>query len=343
MAYLLSDTPALTFDDVSLVPVTGGHDVLSRSEIDINYSKVKLASPIIVAPMRSVVDVNNIALFERFGLTAFLFENELTDDELKKATHLNLRLSDLQKLVEGPWSRTTLVLQKMMNHVWCLDLANGHNSALISKALLYLTVLSAYSDRRLYSLLSNCIVGNVATPAGYQKLASQGFGYVRVGIGGGSACTTRQETGIGVPTLQSIIDIAKVKTEDCKVIADGGIRMPGDVVKALAFGADYAMLGGYFAGTTDSPGYDKSTGEVFFYGEASARAKGHSGRVEGAEHRSVATESLETRSTRLIEGISSGLAYLGVSRLDDLSTAKVNVVRLTNSGVREASPHWRSS
>lgn len=343
MSCSLNDSPALTFDDVSLVPVTGGHDVLSRSEVNINYTKLSLSSPIIVAPMRSVVDVSNIAIFEKFGFTAFLFENGLTDDELKRATHLNLRLSDLQKLVEGPWSRTTLILQKMMNHVWCLDLANGHNSALISQALLYLTVLSAYSDRRLYSLLSNCIVGNVATAAGYSKLASQGFGYVRVGIGGGSACTTRQETGIGVPTLQSIIDISRVKTEDCKVVADGGIRTPGDVVKALAFGADYAMLGGYFAGTTDSPGYDQSTGEVSFYGEASARAKGHSGRVEGAEHRSIATDSLENRSTRLIEGISSGLAYLGVAELDKLSKAHIKAVRLTNNGVKEAAPHWRNS
>ena len=95
------------------------------------------------------------------------------------------------------------------------------------------------------------MAGNVATYAGADYLASCGADIIKVGIGGGSVCTTRIKTGFGVPNLTAIKDCTRV---DRSVVADGGIRNPGDIVKALAFGADFVMIGSMLAGTRPTPG-----------------------------------------------------------------------------------------
>ena len=108
------------------------------------------------------------------------------------------------------------------------------------------------------------MAGNVATLEAFDALASWGADSVRVGIGGGSICSTRIVTGHGVPTLQSVMECAK-SSYDTKIIADGGIKTSGDIVKALAAGADFVMIGSMLAGTKESPGEIRATlnGEKF--------------------------------------------------------------------------------
>ena len=99
------------------------------------------------------------------------------------------------------------------------------------------------------------MAGNVATLEGFNSLAEAGADSIRVGVGGGSICSTRIQTGHGMPTLQSVLECSKSEY-DCLVIADGGIKNSGDIVKALAAGADATMVGRLFAGTTEAPGGD---------------------------------------------------------------------------------------
>ena len=133
------------------------------------------------------------------------------------------------------------------------------------------------------------IAGNVATLQGFNDLADWGAHGIRVGVGGGSICSTRIKTGHGVPTLQSVIDCAS-SDRDAALIADGGIKTSGDVAKAIAAGADFVMLGSLLAGTDETPGEkvwspEKGTWVYPYRGMASVEAqidwRGHTASVEG--------------------------------------------------------------
>jgi IMP dehydrogenase len=198
---------------------------------------------------------------------------------------------------------------------------------------------------------SSCIMaGNVATYAGADYLASCSADIVKVGIGGGSVCTTRIKTGFGVPNLTAIKNCSRV---DRSVVADGGIRYAGDIVKALAFGADFVMVGSMLAGTRPTPGpviskkgRDGEQIKVKTYrGMASSdvQQEYHGGIAEWKTAEGVATEVAYREDENeiiadIIGGLRSGLTYGGAATIEELQR-KLDYIEITPAGRTESLAH----
>jgi IMP dehydrogenase len=219
---------------------------------------------------------------------------------------------------------------------FCVDVAHGH-ARYVGRMLKQLREL----------LPEGCIMaGNVATYAGADYLAQCGADLIKVGIGGGSVCTTRIKTGFGVPMLTSIQDCARV---DRSIIADGGIRTPGDIVKALAFGADFCMIGGLLAGTKPTPGavLSDGSGQKFkeYRGMASREAQedflGNMSEWKTAEGVSTRVPYRETENeiiADLVGGLRSGLTYGGAASIRELQR-KLIYIEVSTFGRIESLPH----
>ena len=200
------------------------------------------------------------------------------------------------------------------------------------------------------------IAGNVVTAQGVQELVQAGASAVKVGVGAGSICTTRVISGAGMPQLTAIHDCAKAARDlGVPLIADGGIKYSGDIVKAIAAGADVVMLGSLLAGLDESPGdvvlfegrrfkdYRGmgSLGAMQGYGrDRYATAQSGSGKLvpEGIEGRIPYKGNLHDYIFQLVGGLRSGMGYAGAASLEDLRT-KSRLVRITNAGLIESHPH----
>jgi IMP dehydrogenase len=224
-----------------------------------------------------------------------------------------------------------------------IDIANGHH--------VLMEEMVKYVKRKAPGL--KIMAGNVATGEGYRFLAEDlGVDAVRVGIGGGSICKTRIQTGFGVPTLASVIDCYKMKIgrPDCKasIIADGGIKYPADVVKSLVAGADAVIAGSLFAGTKEAPGdiIYTNDGKAWksYRGMASAEVqmdrKGglKPGTVaEGVSQLTPYKGSLERVVNEFVGGLRSGMAYANSMTITELRD--IEMIRITSSGVSESHAH----
>jgi len=201
------------------------------------------------------------------------------------------------------------------------------------------------------------IGGNVATAEATKALVKAGVDAVKVGIGPGSICTTRVIAGIGVPQLTAIMDCAEIlRDTDVKLIADGGIKFSGDIVKALAAGADVVMLGGLLAGTDESPGemvhYQGRSYKVYRgMGSIGAMKEGSKDRYfqediddslklvpEGVEGQVPYRGSLSLVIYQLMGGIKSGMGYIGTKNLMELKT-KAKFIKITAQGLKESHAH----
>jgi IMP dehydrogenase len=201
------------------------------------------------------------------------------------------------------------------------------------------------------------IVGNVATADGTRDLIAAGADAVKVGMGPGSACTTRVVAGVGVPQISAIMECAAVATpQGVPIIADGGIKYSGDAVKALAAGAHSVMIGNLLAGTEESPGetilLEGRTYKVYRgMGSLSAMSSGRGDRYfqEGVKDlKKLVAEGIEARVPykgqvanviyQLMGGLRAGMGYCGVTNTEELRT-KTRFVRITHAGLRESHPH----
>ncbi|MDK0751056.1 IMP dehydrogenase [Clostridium perfringens] len=225
-----------------------------------------------------------------------------------------------------------------------LDTAHGHSKGVIEGVK---RIKAKYPELQV-------IAGNVATPEAVRDLAEAGADCVKVGIGPGSICTTRIVAGVGVPQLTAVMDCAEEgKKLGIPVIADGGLKYSGDIVKALAAGACAAMMGSIFAGCEEAPGaieiYQGRSYKVYRgMGSLGAMAKGSSDRYfqngtkkfvpEGVEGRIAYKGHLADTIYQLIGGIKSGMGYLGAPTLDNLYE-NANFVVQTSAGFRESHPH----
>ena len=198
------------------------------------------------------------------------------------------------------------------------------------------------------------IGGNVATAEGTRDLISAGADCVKVGIGPGSICTTRVVAGIGVPQITAILDCAEeAHMHGIPIIGDGGIKYSGDIVKAIACGADVIMIGSLFAGTEESPGdieiYQGRSFKVYRgMGSLGAMKEGSKDRYfqeneqklvpEGIEGRVPYKGSLSETVYQLIGGLKAGMGYCGTRDITELKT-KTKFIRITSAGLRESHPH----
>tara|TARA_B100000579_G_C22652260_1_gene766815 strand:- start:59 stop:943 length:885 start_codon:yes stop_codon:yes gene_type:complete len=242
--------------------------------------------------------------------------------------------------VTGDFEERAVELVKAGANVICVDVAHGHHA---------LTKTCLKKLRKLLGDKIHIMAGNIATLEAFNDLSDWGADSIRVGIGGGSICSTRIQTGHGVPTLQSVIDCSRTD-RDSLLIADGGIKNSGDMVKALAAGADLVMCGSLLSGTDETPGdiIRSSSGRTrkVYRGMASREAqeswRNSVGSVEGIATTVDVKGPAENILLGLAWGIRSGLSYSGASNLAELRT-KAIFVQQTPAGAKESSTHILSA
>lgn len=227
-----------------------------------------------------------------------------------------------------------------------VDTAHGHSEGVLRAVA---KLRDAFPDVDL-------VAGNVGTAEGAAALAERGADAVKVGVGPGSICTTRVVTGVGVPQLTAVLDAVHGVAEKVPVLADGGVRYSGDIVKALAAGAGCVMVGSALAGTEESPGEaflleGRRFKTVRGMGSLSAMEEGSADRYfqeAGTAARKLVPEGIEARVPykgpvsdtvfQLVGGLRSGMGYCGAADLAELR-AKARFVRVTSGGLRESHPH----
>jgi IMP dehydrogenase len=229
--------------------------------------------------------------------------------------------------------------------VLVVDTAHGHSVGVLDAVS---RVREAFPDVQI-------IAGNVATRSGAAALVERGVDAVKVGVGPGSICTTRVVTGVGVPQLTAVLDAVEGAAGEVPVIADGGIKYSGDMVKALAAGAHSVMMGSMLAGTDESPGESfllegRRFKTLRGMGSLGAMQEGSADRYfqESGDARKFVPEGIEGRVEykgavadtiyQLVGGLRSGMGYLGCADLDALRT-ETQFMRITGGGLRESHPH----
>jgi len=330
-----------SFDDVLLAPRFS--DIASRWSVDIgnNLSEsIRLKLPVISSPMDTVTEGPMASTMSNAGGLGIIHRYNSIEEQASIVSDAFRSTGDMNIAaaigVTGDYEARACALWDAGSRIICIDVAHGHHS-LVKRAM---SVIREIMGEKVHLM-----VGNVATLEAFDALAAWGADSIRVGIGGGSICSTRLVTGHGVPTFQSILDCAKT-TYDVKIIADGGIKTSGDMVKAFAAGADFVMVGSMLAGTKETPG------EVFFgkagkkykvyRGMASAAAqsawKGVSSTPEGVSTTVPYRGSAEDLLQNIAGGIRSGLSYSGARSLAELRS-KASFVLQTSSGQVESSTH----
>tara|TARA_R100000234_G_C4993627_1_gene176758 strand:- start:256 stop:1278 length:1023 start_codon:yes stop_codon:yes gene_type:complete len=328
----------LSYDDVLLVPQYSS--IRSRSEIDISAKLgkgVELQLPIFASPMDTVSESGMATAMSKVGACAIIHRYNTIQEQVNEIHKVSApRTIGAAIGISGDYLDRASALVEAGADFLCVDVAHGHH-IMMKEALRKL--------RRLFGKNYHIMAGNVATLRGINDLADWGADSVRCNIGGGSICSTRIQTGHGLPGLQTIIECAKTD-RNVKIIADGGIKNSGDMVKALAAGADAVMVGSLLAGTTETPGDilmdAKGSRWKTYRGMASKEAqvewRGKYSSFEGVATRVPCRGSVQIILEDLEKGIRSGFSYTGARNLRELQ-AKAQFVEQTTSGLSESRTH----
>jgi len=334
----------LTYDDVLLVPQYS--DIESRRQISLagNLTNTALRIPIVSSPMDTVTEHSMCTAVDKSGALGIIHRYNAVDEQVtqaKTAKQNGAKNIGAAVGVTGDYIERATALYEAGVQVLCIDVAHGHH-ILVKNAIS--TLRGVLGDN------VHIMAGNVATLDGFNALAEWGADSVRCNIGGGSICTTRIQTGHGVPGLHTIFECASsVYAGNVKIVADGGIRSSGDAVKALAAGADFVMLGSLLAGTTEAPGtLIQNFGDVkgqsrkVYRGMASADAqndwRGRTSSLEGVATTIPYKGNVVKILENLENGIRSGLSYSGARSINDLHR-KATFIRQTDAGRTESSAH----
>ena len=332
---------AVTYDDMLLVPQYS--DITSRSEVNISSwfnSRHSLELPIIASPMDTVSEVDmSIAMAQAGGLAVIHRYNTIPEQGAlvsQVASHASTSLTAAAIGVTADYLERATAVVSLGATMLCVDVAHGHHF-MMKKTLEQL--------RKNFGEDIYIIAGNVCTLEGINDVADWGADAVRCNIGGGSICSTRTVTGHGLPGLQTIFDCARTD-RDVKIIADGGIKTSGDIVKALAAGADFVMCGSLLAGTQESPGQiitlPDGTRAKEYRGMASRVAqmdwRNKSSTPEGVASYIPYKGSVTDILQDLKGGIQSGLSYTGARTIAQLQH-KAEWARQTSAGTIESGTH----
>ncbi|MDP3705810.1 MAG: guanosine monophosphate reductase [Legionellaceae bacterium] len=328
---------AITFDDVLLIPAYNHHE--SRRIVDISVvdrlGKLSLQLPVMSSNMDTITESKMANFMHSKGGIGVLHRFLSIEENIQQ-----FKACQGSVFISVGCSQAELERAEALRDVgadyFCVDVAHAH-AKYVGKTLKSLRQI----------LGGRCIMaGNVATYAGADYLSSCGADIIKAGIGGGSVCSTRIKTGFGIPMLTCIQDCART---DRSIVADGGLRTPGDIVKAIAFGADFVMIGGMLAGTEPTPGdvITKADGTCVkrYRGMASREAQeGFLGQMhEWKTAEGVATdvpyrEEADHIIADIIGGLRSGLTYAGANSIIELQR-KLNYIEVTQAGRIESMPH----
>jgi IMP dehydrogenase len=335
-----------SYDDVLLTPQKS--KVKSRSEVSLQSKlseNLSLDLPIFSANMDSVTGIKMALALAKLGGISILPRFNTSDiqiEMLKEIKKENVRVGASIGIKGDYLERARSLVE---NKVDCLviDVAHGHMER----------VLEVTKEIKQNFPNTTLIAGNVATYEAAKDLFEMGADVVKVGVGPGSICTTRIETGHGVPQLTAILEASRAAKEfDKTIIADGGIKNSGDIVKALAAGASAVMLGNMLAGTDETPGeIVESNGKKFkkYFGSTSTEQKekhlenikndkNYLKHIEGVSGAVLYKGSLEDLIEKLKAGISSGISYSGGFNIPELQK-NAKFVAISTAGMRESGSH----
>lgn len=361
MAKIL-EKDALTFDDVLLVPQ---YSEITPDMADVSTkltNTFKMNVPFLSAAMDTVSEHKLVTALALAGGLGVIHKNMSIADQAKEVEMVKNYEFDNEKYKRALIDKKGRlcvgaaigVTADMMNRVhalmdsgvdvFVLDSAHGDSK----------NIINAIKNLRLEYPSMELIAGNVATYEGALDLMKAGSSAVKVGMGPGSICTTRIIAGIGVPQLQAVMDCARASKEmNVPIIADGGIKYSGDVVKALAAGANTVMLGGLFATCEEAPGdiYESNGKKYRTYrgmGSIEAMAKGSTDRYFQTGHKKFVAEGVqgivEVKTTveelvfQLIGGLKAGMGYCGSKDIPTLQE-KGTFIKITNNALLESHPH----
>ena len=334
---------ALSYDDVLVAPQYS--DIESRNEVSLVSELDKdnrFDLPIIGSPMDTVVETEMaIALATQGALGVIHRYNSILDQkgivwDVSRAASGKPVAAAIA--ITGDFMERAEALVTAGIDILCVDVAHGHHM-MMRNAL-------ATLKRNLPDNI-HIMAGNVATRKGYEALAEWGADSVRIGIGGGSICSTRVQTGHGIPTFQSVLDCSESECAgEVPIIADGGIKTSGDIVKALGAGADFVMVGSLFSGTTETPGKilqaADGTKMKEYRGMASREAqlawRGRASSLEGIATFVPLKGKVKYVIDDLVNGIRSGLSYTGSRSIPEFQL-NAKFIHQTNAGQIESSTH----
>ncbi|MBP1971066.1 IMP dehydrogenase [Virgibacillus natechei] len=359
--FRISGVPIVnTIDEQKLVGILTNRDLRFIQDYSIMISEVMTSEKLVTGPVGTTLKeaeellqkyrIEKLPLLDETGILKGL----ITIKDIEKAIEFPNATKDAQgRLIAGAAVGVTgdgmKRIEKLVEagvDVVVIDTAHGHSGGVIRQVE---AVRTAYPDL-------DIIAGNVATAEATKELIEAGASIVKVGIGPGSICTTRVVAGVGVPQITAVHDCAVAAGEyGVPVIADGGIKYSGDIVKALAAGAHAVMLGSMFAGVVESPGeteiFQGRQYKVYRgMGSVGAMEAGSKDRYfqEGSDVKKLVPEGIEGRIAykgpladtihQLIGGLRSGMGYCGTGTIDALRNDS-RFIRITGAGLRESHPH----
>ena len=353
---------ALTYDDIQLVPAYS--EISSRQNIKLHTMLSKrygLLQPLVASPMDTVCELDMALKMAQMGGVGCIHRFISVEEQCNIVKHLNYSIygdgfgggiAENWGVMYDDWHAEikqvpimvaigvqtedrvrAKELVKAGANVLLIDVAHGHHKNVID-------MVKWCKEQPEFDEV-DIIAGNIATSEAAIDLENAGADGLRVGIGGGSLCTTRIKTGFGVPNVTSLEDV--VSSANVPVMADGGIRASGDMAKALALGASTIMIGSLIAGTDEAPGQILETPKGLYKryrGSASLETKvthGQAARnVEGESTTIPYKGGVKYIITSLLDGVKSALSYGGAT---DLKNYKPDYVQVTNAGLNEAKPH----
>jgi len=340
---------ALTFDDVLLIPKFSS-TLPTETNLSINLAKnLKLKIPFLSSAMDTVTESKMaIAIAHQGGLGVIHRNLSINSQvkEIKKVKNNKLLVGAAVGTSEEDILRAKSILDAGLD-LLVIDTAHGHS----------LKVINTLKKIRKFNNKIPICVGNIATGEAAVKLYNEGADILKVGIGPGSICTTRMIAGIGVPQITAIRNVKKsMKNKKIKIISDGGIKFSGDLVKAIAAGADAIMMGSIFAGTEESPGKKFKYKNKLYksyrgMGSIGAMSAGSSNRYfqknykdkskfvpEGVEARVLYKGSVEKIIYQLQGGLRSSMGYIGAKKIEEIYK-KGKFIKITKAGFYESMVH----
>lgn len=356
--YHISGVPIVD-DSMRLVGILTNRDLVFEENFEQDISAVMTKDNLITGPVNTTLEEAKLILHEHRIEKLPLVDDEfqlkglITIKDIEKAkkypnaakdSHGRLRVGAAIGVGQDVTERAGALVKAGVD-VLVIDTAHGHSKRVIETTTMLKQKFGGQVD---------IIAGNIATSEAAEALIAAGADGIKVGIGPGSICTTRVVSGVGVPQLTAVWDCALVgKKHGVPVIADGGVRYSGDIVKALAAGADVVMLGSLLAGTKETPGeielYQGRSYKVYRgMGSIGAMKAGSSDRYFQDENKKLVPEGIEGRVPfkgtlsdtvyQLVGGLRSGMGYCGTPNIESLQE-NARFVRISASSTQENHPH----
>ena len=331
----------LTYDDVQILPKYS--EVTHRTDCSISTKVTKnweLRIPIVSSPMDTVTEFAMAQEMNELGGLGIIHRFMGIHEQADHVGRVTLGVSSAAIGITGDFVERAQELVQSGCKILCIDVAHGHHK------------LVKESIRRIKNEVTgqfDILVGNIATRESARDLCEWGVDGLRIGIGAGSLCSTRIQTGVGVPMVSSIRDCVSIADDyNVPCMADGGIRSTGDVCKGLGAGADTVMLGSLLSGTKETPGvitkqgqWPNETLQKKYRGSASVDSKldrGEQKNVEGYSTTVPYKGKVKRIISDVIDGLKSSMSYVGANNLEEFHS-KCELIKVTNAGVVEAKPH----